>query len=226
MGRSSVNEKHELLAAPYIPKGLRDESVTAYDYLQMLENEREANEAVRVLYVAATRAERKLHLVGTANQNAKGEINPIKKSYLDLRWPALSQQFKTMELPENSTETEDEIANFVPDLIRQKQLQIPAAFQLEGTAATLLSKPQSNQLLPQASLNLSADAGSLAHIYMEMIANEGLERWPASRMDIAFQSMLFWPMQRGHAKNEAEKQVPQIIAHSNKLSTVRKDHGY
>ncbi len=208
----SVNEKHELLAAPYIPKGLRDESVTAYDYLQMLENEREANEAVRVLYVAATRAERKLHLVGTANQNAKGEINPIKKSYLDLLWPALSQQFKTMELPENSTETEDEIANFVPDLIRQKQLQIPAAFQLEGTAATLLSKPQSNQLLPQASLNLSADAGSLAHIYMEMIANEGLERWPASRMDIAFQSMLFWLMQRGHAKNEAEKQVPQIIA--------------
>ena len=70
-----------MLAAPYIPKGLRDENkVSAYDYLQTLENEREANEDARVLYVAATRAERKLHLLGIANQNAKGEIKPTKNT--------------------------------------------------------------------------------------------------------------------------------------------------
>ena len=46
---------------------------------------------------------------------------------------------------------------------------------------------------------------------MEMIAKDGLEKWPASRIDIAYQAMQFWLMQRGHAKNTIEKQVFHVI---------------
>jgi ATP-dependent helicase/nuclease subunit A len=223
----TIGEHTELLAAPYIPKGwrdipkgFRDDTVSAYDYIETLENERDANEAARVLYVAATRAERKLHLVGVANQNAKAEIKPIKNSYLDLLWDAVSHEFEAAELSAKSVDENanaDDIANFTSNLIRLKQLQIPSILQTEKTPTNQANKPQTNQNPQQIVLNLAADAGILAHRYMEMIANDGLEHWPASRIDASAAAMRFWLMQRGHAKNESEKltleqAVSQIVA--------------
>jgi ATP-dependent helicase/nuclease subunit A len=58
---------HEhLLVAPMKQKGAGNGEPTAYDYLRKLEAERAAHENERLLYVAATRAIRRLHLVGVA----------------------------------------------------------------------------------------------------------------------------------------------------------------
>jgi ATP-dependent helicase/nuclease subunit A len=223
----SVEDQPELLAAPYIPKSARDknhdkDTVSAYDYLETLENERDANEDARVLYVATTRAERKLHLVGIATQNAKGEIKPTKNTYLDLLWNAVSHKFEAAEFVENAAIIEDDIANFTPSLVRLEQPQIPSVLQLDKVTTTAQNKLQAKQSLPLAtlnlatdtgnSLNLAADCGTLAHCYMEMIANTGFEHWPASRIDTCFQSMRFWLLQKGHDKKEVDKQVQQIIA--------------
>ena len=204
----------ELLAAPYVPKGLRDKAqVSAYDYLETLEAEREANEAVRVLYVAATRAERTLHLVGVANQNAKGEIKPIKNTYLDALWPVMQGSFEACELPTISNDMRIDIANFTPQLIRLQHLHIPTVLQAEDGFNNEQNYYQ-NQTKNSAddTPNLAADCGSLAHLYMEMIAKEGLKQWPEDRIDSGLQSMCFWLIQRGHTKNEVTKQVPHIIA--------------
>ena len=236
----TVNEHTELLAAPYIPKGLipkalRDDTVSAYDYIETLENERDANEAARVLYVAATRAERKLHLVGVANQNAKGEVNPTRNSYLDLLWNAVSSEFEataltTKSVAENAkANADDNIANFTPNLIRLQHLQIPNVLQTAKTLAPQARKSLIKQNQPAILLNLAADtgnhtnltapnihqsAGSLAHLYMEMIANDGLESWPVSRINASASAMRFWLMQKCHGKSEAEKQeVEQSISH-------------
>ncbi len=89
-----VGGQHRLLAAPFLPKGVGDErQVSSYDYLESREKMRDRHEDVRVLYVAATRAERKLHLLGIANLNNKGELSPTKNSYLDFLWPALEASF-------------------------------------------------------------------------------------------------------------------------------------
>ncbi len=243
----TVGEHTELLAAPYvpkgwrdIPKGFRDDTVSAYDYIEMLENERDANEAARVLYVAATRAERKLHLVGVANQNAKSEIKPIKNSYLDLLWDAVSYEFENTnttnqsfrrksessgvidksldsDFRRNDGELMENISNFTPKLIRLKQLEIPAILQTEKALTRAPNMPQTQQSTQKIMLNLAADCGTLAHLYMEMIANDGLSDWPASRIDASAAVMRFWLLQRGHGKNEAEnleieQSVSQIIA--------------
>ena len=226
----TVNEHTELLAAPYIPKGLRSHAVSAYDYIETLENERDANEAARVLYVAATRAERKLHLVGFANQNAKSEIKPTKNSYLDLLWNAVSGEFEAAELSAKSVgeNAADDIANFTPNLIRLQQLQIPSILQTTKTLASQTSNAQSKQnqhsLVADidnhtnlAAPNIQQSAGSLAHLYMEMIVNDGLESWPASRIDTSAAAMRFWLLQKGYAENgteklEVEKNISHIIA--------------
>ena len=213
----TVNEYTELLAAPYIPKGLRNDTVSAYDYIETLENERDANETARVLYVAATRAERKLHLVGVANQNARGEIKPIKNSYLDLLWNAVSGEFEAAKFNLKSVgeNLDDNIANFTPNLIRLQHLQIPSILQTAKTLTHQASMSPSKQNEQAISLNLTADTGSLAHLYMEMIANDGLENWPASRIDASAAAMRFWLGQKGHAeteKLEVAKHVSHIIA--------------
>ena len=230
----TVNEHTELLAAPYIPIGSRSDAVSAYDYIETLENERDANEAARVLYVAVTRAERKLHLVGVANQNAKDEIKPTKNSYLDLLWNAVSSNFKATELSTKSVteNSEDDITNFTPNLIRLQHLQIPNILQTEKNLALQESKSPSKQYQQAIAFNLAGNtgshsnlatpninqnAGSLAHLYMEMIANDGLEHWPAYRIDACSLPMQFWLLQKGYAENrteklEVEKHVSHIIA--------------
>ena len=220
----NVDNQPELLSAAYIPKGARDknhdDNVSAYGYLETLENLRETNEDARVLYVAATRTERKLHLVGIANQNAKGEIKPTKNSYLDLLWSAVGSTFEQAdssklldsEFDQNKDEIVETINNFTPRLVRLQHPQIPTELQLDTATAIKLTKLQTQQHLPLPALNLAADTGTLAHLYMELIVKNGVEHWPASRIDTTSQAMQFWLLKRGHTKNEAEKQVPLIIA--------------
>lgn len=223
-----VHEYTELLAAPYIPKGLRDDTVSAYDYIEMLENERDANEAARVLYVAATRAERKLHLVGVANLNAKNEIKPTKNSYLDLLWHAVSSEFEatgltTKSVCENANiNADDNIANFTPNLIRLQHLHIPSVFQPAKIIAPQASKSPIEKNQQTISLNLAVDAGSLAHQYMEMIANEGLKSWPVSRINASASAMQYWLLQKGHAQNDVEQQISHIIVALKTTTTSQK----
>ena len=211
-----ADERTELLAAPFIPKGARDNDqysnhLSVYDFLAMREKIRDTNESVRVLYVAATRAERKLHLVGFATKNKDGDINPAANTPLALLWPAVSQHFQGIALAEKAEILHDDIANFTPQLVRLKQLQIPALLQhLQTAALSAPSAPKQAQTQPTQN-NLAADLGTLAHLYIEMIVKNGLVHWPASRIDACSQSMLFWLLQRGHDKNIIEKQVVQLI---------------
>ena len=211
----------ELIAAPYIPKGARDNStVSVYDYLGTLEAEREANEAVRVLYVAATRAERALHLVGIANQDKDGNIKTNKNSYLETLWSFISAHFDACEVPAVSATSQNQIADFTPQLVRLDTLQIPAVLALDNLATQTNLPNATQQINAEIALNLAADSGNhlnlaadcgtLAHLYLEMIAKQGLQHWPADRMDTGLQGMQFWLLQRGHAKTEVEKQVPLI----------------
>lgn len=209
----TVKEQSELLAAPYVPKGIRDKNaVSPYDYLESLENERDANEDARVLYVAATRAERKLHLVGIATQNAKGEINPTKNTYLDLLWSTVAPIFEAAEIPENSINAKDDISNFTPNLVRLKHPQIPTLLQLDKTIAQSKNKLQAN---PSNTTSLEADIGTLTHRYLEIIAKQGLETWSLARITSLRPAMQHWFRQQGHTENvalEASKTVQNLLS--------------
>jgi ATP-dependent exoDNAse (exonuclease V) beta subunit len=158
-----------------------------------------------------TRSIRKCHLIATIKPNKNNELNPSGKSLLALLWPNLAAQFAAATPVANNKQTQARLADFTPKLMRLNSPAVPDLLKnlpkMQSPAPLL--NPQTQQILP--ALNLAADVGSLAHLYMEMIANEGLEKWPASRMDASVQSMQFWLLQRGHAKNEVEKYVVNII---------------
>jgi ATP-dependent exoDNAse (exonuclease V) beta subunit len=202
---------HELLAAPYIPKGARDkESVSPYDYLASREKARDANESARVLYVAATRVERKLHLVGIANQNAKGEISPTKNTYLDLLWPTVAPIFEADLQLETDHQEQEDITSFTPQLVRLVQPAVPSILQT-NKATTLYSKPNTK---PSYQSSLEADIGTLAHRYMEMMAQQELSHWTVARIEALKPAMQHWLRQQGHAEqlaNDAAAAVQRIL---------------
>lgn len=196
-----IEHQRALLAAPFIPKGVRDkDKVSPYDYLESREKARDANESARVLYVAATRAERKLHLVGVASQKANGEIKPTANTYLDLLWPTVAPVFEAVQIPEGHLESQDDIAHFSPRLVRLKQPAVPRVLQAVPAVASLQNK---QNMQPGSSSSLDADIGTLAHRYMEMIAKHGLEAWPPARVTSLKAVMQHWFCQQGYSENTA-----------------------
>ncbi len=205
-----------LLAAPYAKKS-KDAGI--YDYIKQLETARINNETARLLYVAATRTMRKLHLIGTLKFNENG-LAPAKRTLLELLWPKLGAEFANAETLTNNKQQIQKLSEFTPKLMR-----LPASAVPEILSQSAAIKPKFNvqtasknlavapNLAADAGtlLNLAADCGTLAHLYMEMIANSNLSDWPASRIDACSQAMCFWLLQKGHAEKDVNIQVANIV---------------
>ncbi|HLQ12160.1 MAG TPA: UvrD-helicase domain-containing protein [Steroidobacteraceae bacterium] len=83
----------ELLLAPIGAAGVAPSRSLA-GYIRHLRRARARLERVRLLYVAATRARRELHWLGTAPVNSAGELAPRPGTALALLWPSVSEVFQ------------------------------------------------------------------------------------------------------------------------------------
>jgi len=91
--RAGDPEDTNILLAP-IPSPA-DEAPPIYDYLRNLEAEKDLHEQTRLLYVAATRARRGLHLLGSVSIDDDGAPRaPAKRSLLARLWPVLGGAFE------------------------------------------------------------------------------------------------------------------------------------
>ncbi|CAG4882487.1 ATP-dependent DNA helicase pcrA [Georgfuchsia toluolica] len=222
---------HEhLVIAPVKPRrGGNDKRPSAYDYLRTLDAERESNESNRVLYVAATRAIRALHLVAAATVQTKEEGDvlkpPVKGSSLAALWPAVEAEFEaarhsrksgnpaTLDLEANS------LAGFIPKLTRIASPAIPAYLQGDATeAATVRAEPvEAQDDTIEISRSLLADIGTLAHRTLELIAQDGLDQWNVERVKASQPAFRRWLQGRGHAASvldDAATQVQEAVSNA------------
>ena len=87
-----------LLMAPMDARGAGRDPL--YAWIRRLERERADHETGRLLYVAATRARRRLHLLGAAEANTKGDIYALGGSFLARLWPAVEGEFAALDAGE------------------------------------------------------------------------------------------------------------------------------
>ena len=184
-----LDDDHEhLVVAPVPPVGAASsDTPSAYDLLRNLEKTRSLNEGQRVLYVAATRAERRLHLLGVAYRDLKVETaNALKAppttSLLAPLWSALESKFS--EVAAHSADNTTPInkidsGQFVPRLIRLRSDRLTEPMTIDSIAESLPAFDPSD-----ATDNHTIDmaVGTLTHRYLEVIASDGLTAWPSERI--------------------------------------------
>jgi ATP-dependent exoDNAse (exonuclease V) beta subunit len=91
---TAENGRPELFFGPV--KSVRNDRETRTSaYIRGLEKEIGRLEDVRLLYVAATRARRRLHLIGHADENKDGKLSAQSASPLARLWPAVGQEWST-----------------------------------------------------------------------------------------------------------------------------------
>ncbi len=96
----SLSGDNKLLLAPLVfnPTGDSKSQSTHYDYLRQLEKQRAANEMIRLMYVACTRAEKKLVLIARLDRDGDERLDqpkaPAKSALLSTIWEATNAQFK------------------------------------------------------------------------------------------------------------------------------------
>ncbi len=89
----SEQEEREFVVAPI---GRNGQPGGIYQWIGEQQSEREDEEAKRLLYVAATRARKELHLLGTANikKDSQELTQGSSRSLLGIAWPALAGEFE------------------------------------------------------------------------------------------------------------------------------------
>ena len=171
----------ELLIAPIPRRAGADPLV---DYLKMIERQKADHEQQRLLYVAATRAESQLHLLGhvkfSRDKKKAGEPYPESSSLLATLWPIVEQYFAELTPPQ---ETADEDAPAAP----VSEQRIAADWRLSAPPGIVAPSPTPAGEEPGIEFLWAGDTarhvGTLVHRWLERIAREGLADWPATRID-------------------------------------------
>ncbi|HSW12852.1 MAG TPA: 3'-5' exonuclease, partial [Solimonas sp.] len=176
--RRGTDGGERLLLAPLHATG--EDSDPIFDCLLGLQAEKQRHEDARLLYVAATRARRRLHLLGAAEaRGAEAELQPASRSLLARLWPAVLQEFAAAAAA--APEPVAEAPRRAPWLRR-----LPAAWQAPVLPAGLqppMPDPAVAGVLPFDWAGESARAvGVVYHRWVQQIAREGVAGWDAARL--------------------------------------------
>jgi ATP-dependent helicase/nuclease subunit A len=192
-----------------------------------LERMRAANEDARVLYVAATRAERCLHLIGVAKLNNKGQLNAPKNTFLELLWPHVCADFAASDnvadtgssASDAHVQNANSLAEFVPKLVRLAAPKLPEVFCERAEAASHIARVTNttNEVFASAEMDsldssLSSTNGILAHRYLELVMKQGVEAWPVARIASLKPAMLKWLQRQGVPTEALEAAADRTIA--------------
>ena len=181
---------------------------TAYDFLRRLERERSRNEDLRVLYVAATRAVRALHLVGVVARNDEGEALPPANTPLADLWPALSGGERLpsgIKVAFDSFYCRPHDAVSVTSAVLSVLADEPASpnVAMTGVAADAANVSDVSDVSDAASAASAANAGSAAAVDIRggaKVLVAGRTDWTEFVPDLVRQKLAFYPAVFGAAR--------------------------
>jgi ATP-dependent helicase/nuclease subunit A len=164
-----LEHRGELLLAPIAEAGGDKDPI--YRYLASIERRKSDQETARLLYVAATRARRSLHLLGSLAVKDDGTVGqPESRSFLKLLWPAVAEHF----------------ANLSPGVQEQQPhraktiCRLPATWRVPPAPPPVQWRRQGIERVQRAEVafdwvsDRSRYAGAALHGFLQRIARDGL----------------------------------------------------
>tara|TARA_Y100000748_G_scaffold219484_1_gene184461 strand:+ start:17585 stop:20716 length:3132 start_codon:yes stop_codon:yes gene_type:complete len=165
IGRIPKSEDHTFIGQDKTVLSLnnnKEKQDNLYNYHRSKELIRLQNEKIRLLYVAITRAKKYCHLVGTVEENSKGELNPPKNSFLKILWP---------QAVTKDNENKRDKDKFIPKLRRLKSKNF-------NRKIAINTKISSNKTIENKKIfaeNIYTFSGTMIHNYYELIIKNQLD---------------------------------------------------
>ncbi len=184
---------NDLLLAPIQETGAAEDPI--YLWLEKLESEKERLEEVRLLYVAATRAKQRLHLLGStsATQAKDGALElkvPPNRSLLGRIWPVVASEYVQAAARAISSGQLSQLSDGEgPKIsIDQSLRRFVSGWVLPSPPPRVRWLARSQTASAQGSIEYSWAGetarliGNVAHRWLQRIATDGIERWDVARI--------------------------------------------
>ncbi|MFP4649842.1 MAG: UvrD-helicase domain-containing protein [Desulfobacterales bacterium] len=183
--------EESLLMAPISETGA--EKDRTYNYIHRLRQAKSDYETGRLLYVAATRAKKRLHLFARAFLDRSGRLcRPVSRCLLGVLWPAVCGQFEAAaekkENPGGGENNEADLPDTPPGLLRLPPDMDPPGPPEDVSVSAGKTPPIRRAVtetdLPEfewAGITLRR-VGTVVHRWLRVICEQGLENWDSHRV--------------------------------------------
>lgn len=170
-------------------------------YLAQREKRRNDYEIDRLLYVAATRAKHRLHLVGGLKADT-GE--PERSSLLGRLWPCLPPQAQPDGEGASADVRDSGLANASLSLQRLDWVDVQSLARMAPPPVISLPARLDFSALVETESALEARAGTLAHAWLARIGQDGLAKWDAANLQAARPRMTRQLLRAGSTPAQAD----------------------
>ena len=192
----------DLLLAPIHATGAEADGI--YTWLEKLDNEKQRFEDERLLYVAATRAKQRLHLLGNVKLVADDDgvieaKEPAARTLLNKLWPVVQPDFAEAASQELSSSTaapvplsadEKEIEEEGKSVIDQSLRRLVSGWTLPSAPSRVAWQPPKDRTQAQDQIEFSwvsetaRHVGSVVHRWLQRIAEDEMKGWNAPRVEL------------------------------------------
>jgi ATP-dependent exoDNAse (exonuclease V) beta subunit len=209
--KEQLGHERGVLLAPIKETGSEDDP--AYRYLRNLEVESEDLEAARLLYVAATRAENRLHLLACTKCDDNGELKPpAPRSLLARAWPVAGAHYTRM-VPEQ----------LAMDFMHAPRAPITTLTRLALDVDRIAAPPPVRWSAPSEGAEAepiefswagetARHIGTVVHRWLQRIAEDELRGWDAKRVASLKKRFERELRRRGVAPAELEGSAERVAA--------------
>ncbi|MDE0156324.1 MAG: UvrD-helicase domain-containing protein [Gammaproteobacteria bacterium] len=181
----------DLLLAPV--RASDEENSPIYDFIRGLEKKKQYHEEGRLLYVAATRARKSLHLIGNINVEEDGELaHPPNNTLLAQLWPAIEPDFQAKLGKQAQQDEQEALPAETGDtnlrrLVADWQLPAPPSpvkwiGSVEPGAEQQDPDNRDSRIEYQWAGRTIMHVGTVVHRYLQVMASEGIARWNTGRI--------------------------------------------
>jgi ATP-dependent exoDNAse (exonuclease V) beta subunit len=174
-----------LLLAP-LPPITSEQQEPTYRAIGQVLQEKDDLETLRLLYVSATRAKSRLHLLGHVRLNRDGELKPLAGSLLSVLWPACEDDF-SQNTCDVKKENPDDLYGLTLKRLPLHWRPPVLAGRLDAKKSTVRLASGGGHYLDEAVKSRRTEEGRVigvvVHEWLERIAVDGLSKWPAEALE-------------------------------------------
>ena len=200
-----------LLLAPVNPAGSDRDAI--YELIRRLDKEKGAHEGGRLLYVAATRARTRLHLLGDCKRDPAGIVKePVRASLLAKLWPVVATDFNTAPNPIAAVAGSAVAATREDELLRLAEPVAVAAPAAVAWNAPLEPGHDRDTIEFSWAGETARHVGSVVHRWLQGMAEDELAGWDRSRIEGSRAAIANELAARGVAAAEIDAAIVRVIA--------------